>query len=197
MQYDSAIMANEPASQVEYPASPDPRARREATVREARALGHPLRLQILRLSAERELTNKQLADHLGRDPGTVLYHVRRLVAAGLLELTSVRAGESGALEKLYRSTGRSWWLYSPDREDVTSIAAIQALQEELGRTGPDSVATFSRFILHLSPEDVAELDRRLLAILDEYVETDSQRLDRPALGGLFVLHRLAGSPPVD
>ena len=56
----------------------DQRVRREATVREAKAMAHPLRLRILRLCLHQELTNKQLAERLGRDPGTVLYHVRHL-----------------------------------------------------------------------------------------------------------------------
>lgn len=42
------------------------------------------------------------------------------------------------------------------------------------------------------PAGVAELDRRIIAVLDEFVETDDQRLDQPALGGILVLHRLAG-----
>ncbi len=90
-----------------------PRQRRPATVKEVKALGHPLRLRILRLCGDRELTNKQLADRLDRDPGTVLYHVRQLVDAGLLEPAEVRTGDSGALEKPYRSTGLSWWLDGP------------------------------------------------------------------------------------
>jgi hypothetical protein len=49
----------------------------------------------------------------------------------------------------------------------------------------------TRFTLHLSPDDVAALDRRILAILDEYVETEDQRRDRPVLGGIIILHRLA------
>lgn len=43
----------------------------------------------------------------------------------------------------------------------------------------------------LSPEDVVALERRILAVLDEYVETEDQRRDRPAHGGILVLHRLA------
>ena len=36
-----------------------------------------------------------------------------------------------------------------------------------------------------------ELDRRILEVLDEYILTDHQRLDRPVLGGIVVLHQLA------
>ena len=56
-----------------------------ASAREIKALAHPLRLRILRLCGLHELTNKQLADRLGQDPGTVLYHVRQLLSTGFLE----------------------------------------------------------------------------------------------------------------
>jgi hypothetical protein len=104
----------------------------------------------------------------------------------------VRTGDSGALEKPHKSTRRSWWLDDPlaDAEPDASLAPIEAFQEELREAGPGSVQTFARFTLHLSPEDVAALDRRILAILDEYVETEDQRLEQPAHGGIIVLHRL-------
>jgi DNA-binding transcriptional ArsR family regulator len=170
-----------------------PRQRRAATVREAKALAHPLRLRILRLCAQQELTNKQLADRLGSEPGTIFYHVRQLVDAGFLQQAPVRTGDSGALEKPYRSTGRSWWLDDPlaDEGPEAAFAPIEAFQDELREAGPASVRTFARFMLHLSPEDVAALDRRILAILDEYLETDDQRLDHPVHGGIVILHRLA------
>ncbi|HEX4721089.1 MAG TPA: helix-turn-helix domain-containing protein [Pseudonocardiaceae bacterium] len=168
------------------------RERRPATVRETKALAHPLRLRILRLCLADELTNKQLADRLDRDPGTVLYHVRQLVDAELLEPAPVRTGESGALEKPYRSTGGSWWLSSPTLDDADeAMAPVDAFNEELREAGPNSIRTFSRFVLHLSPEDVTELDRRIVEILDEYVATEDERRDQPAHGGMLVLHRLA------
>ena len=167
-------------------------AHRTASDLEAKALAHPLRLRILRLCWQTEQTNKELAARLDRDPGTVLYHVRQLVAAGLLEAAPVRTGESGALEKPYRAKARSWWLDDPPGTGAeAAFAPVAALQEELRAAGPESVRTFLRFALHLSPEDAAELDRRLMALLDEYTVTDSQRLDQPAHGGIVVLHRLA------
>jgi DNA-binding CsgD family transcriptional regulator len=181
------------------------RRRRRATILQAKAASHPLRLRILRLCGQQPMTNKQLADRLGCQPGTTLYHVRLLVQAGLLEPAPVRTGTSGALEKPYRSTGQSWWLSGygdtdegepyDDRTDEGSLATIEAFQAELREAGPGSVRTFARFMLHLSEQEVHELDRRLLAVLDEYIQTDDQRLDRPALGGLMVLHQLADPAP--
>jgi hypothetical protein len=151
------------------------------------------------------MTNKQLADRLHCQPGTTLYHVRLLVEAGLLEPAPIRTGTSGALEKPYHTTGQSWWLSGygetdegepyDDRNDESSLAPIEAFQAELREAGPGSVRTFARFMLHLSEQEVRELDRRLLAVLDEYIQTDHQRLDRPALGGIVVLHQLADPTP--
>ncbi|GAA4417157.1 hypothetical protein GCM10023148_14960 [Actinokineospora soli] len=166
--------------------------RREATADEAKALAHPLRLRILRLCWQKELTNKQLADRLDRDPGTVLFHVRKLIAAGLLEQAEVRTGESGALEKPYRAKARSWWLEDPPGTGAeAAFAPIEALQEELRAAGPESVRTFTRFALHLSPDDAAALDQRIRDLLDEYTATDHERVDQPAYGGVIVVHRLA------
>lgn len=171
--------------------SPRPRTRRPATVLEAKALGHPLRVRILRLCLRRELTNKELADRLDTTPGTVLYHVRRLVDAGLLTPAPVRTGIGGALEKPYRATGETWWLENPlgDADADEAAAPVEAFQQELREAGTESVRTFSRFALHLSEEHVAELDRRIVAILDEYVATEEQRSDRPLYSGIFLLHR--------
>ena len=158
---------------------------------EAKAAAHPLRLRILRLCGQQELTNKQLADRLDRDPGTVLYHVRLLVRAGLLEPAPVRAGSSGALEKPYRSTGVSWWLSLEDTDAAGSLAPVEAFTAELHEAGPDAIVEMSRFVLHLSPTDVQVLSRRILMVLDEFVRTDGERQDQPPHGGIFVLHRSA------
>ena len=167
--------------------------RRPATAQEAKALGHPLRLRILRLCRSRELTNKELADRLDTTPGTVLYHVRKLVDAGLLAAAPVRTGSGGALEKPYRNTSQSWWLEGALRDLPADewVAPVTAFTQELDEAGPDSVKTYARFHLHLNDEELAELDRRIVAVLDEYVASDDQRRDRPAYGGAFVMHRVS------
>ncbi|HEX9227723.1 MAG TPA: helix-turn-helix domain-containing protein [Arthrobacter sp.] len=162
-----------------------------ASAREIKALAHPLRLRILRLCGLHELTNKQLADRLDQDPGTMLYHVRQLLSAGFLEPADVRTGESGALEKPYRSTGRSWNLDTALREAGPGgpLAPVEAFRQELAEAGPDAITSLSRFVLHLSEEDAEDLMTRIGAVLDEYTQSDPQRSDQPAYGGIFVLHR--------
>src|SRR5688572_22569189 len=51
-----------------------------------KALADPARLRILGLLAERPLAGHELADSLGLTPPTISHHMRRLVAARLVEV---------------------------------------------------------------------------------------------------------------
>ena len=73
--------------------------RRAATHDEARALSNPLRLRILRLCLDRAMTNEELAARLGLNAGTMLHHVRLLVATGFLAAEDERRGARGAVER--------------------------------------------------------------------------------------------------
>lgn len=175
------------------PAADLPR-RRAATEVEARALANVLRQRIVRLTSTQELTNRQLADRLGVDPATSLYHVRILVDAGFLEQLPVRRGSRGAREKPYRSTCRTWWLSDPlaaaDPGIRFSPVAL-AMQDALD-AGPGGVSTFATFALHLTEAEVDELDARLVEVIDSYVATDRGRAEagHPARRGMFLLHRV-------
>ena len=67
-----------------------------------KALGHPLRLRVLEmLGAEggEPLTNRELAQKLGVDPGHLHFHVKMLLRAGLIE----RAEGGKGREKPYKA----------------------------------------------------------------------------------------------
>jgi DNA-binding transcriptional ArsR family regulator len=170
----------------EMPPGPRP----EATSAEFKAMAHPLRLRILRLCLHESLTNKEIADHLGQDPATTLYHVRTLVRTGFLEPEAVRAGNRGALEKPYRATGKSWILAVPRPEDqmISSLASLDALRAELVEVGPTGIVNGARVGLQLSDDDLAELSAQLDRVVQEYA-------NRPAAPGAtryglsFTLHR--------
>ena len=173
-----------------------PVVRRPATAAEAKALSHPLRMRILRLCLDRSLTNKQLAQWLGKDPGTVLHHVRTLVAAGFLVPDEVRHGEKGALEKPYRATGKSWTLSleeSPASQDKDAQAMLEAFVAELAEAGPGAAAGFNRLALTLNEPSREELESRVLAILDEFV-TRPPDPDGEPYGLLFAMHRRSLGP---
>lgn len=164
---------------------------RAATAREAKALAHPLRLRIIRLCTIDELTNKQLADRLEQDPGTVLYHVRQLLDTGFLEQCEVRTGPSGALEKPYRSTGRSWTLDVAKEGDEVAIAPLDALRSELIEAGSESLELLARFAFRLSPDDASDFATRLESLVEEFREREKKNPGEQVYGGLIALHRLA------
>ena len=173
-----------------------PVVRRPATEAEAKALAHPLRMRILRLCLDQALTNKQLAEWLDKDPGTVLHHVRTLVKTGFLIPDEVRQGAKGALEKPYRATGRSWNLSleeSPVPDAVDAQAMLEAFQAELAEAGPGAAAGFNRLALTLSASSREELESRVLAILDEFV-TRGPDPDGEPFGLLFAMHHRSLPP---
>lgn len=176
-------------------------ARRPATPAEAKALAHPVRQRIIRLCSLGERTNQQLAAELGRDPATILYHVRKLVDSGFLAVGEVRSGPSGALEKPYRSTGRSWQIgVPPGQSGDASFAMLDAVREELADAGPDALVASARFVVRV-PEDelqawLTEVQAGIDALVERSGELASGADALPAFAAAFLVHRLPdGAPP--
>jgi GNAT superfamily N-acetyltransferase/DNA-binding transcriptional ArsR family regulator len=144
--------------------------RPEASLAEARALAHPLRLRIIRLLYERSLTNRELARALGEHPATVLHHVRTLLRAGFIVADPERRGPRGTVEKPYRSTGRSWTLAIDDEHALADVsrAAFEAFVAELREAQPTADLHTSRLAVNLTADERRDLDDRLAGLLDEY-----------------------------
>ncbi|MEU5692699.1 winged helix-turn-helix domain-containing protein [Actinosynnema sp. NPDC020468] len=152
--------------------------RRSATEVEAAALGSAVRLRIIRLTYDRALTNKELARRLGRDPATTLHHVRKLVAAGFLEPQEPRAGNRGAKEIPYRSTGLSWQLDQDADGPELREAMLQAFLAEVAEVDQAELHQ-TRLVTRVDPE---ELKRRLQALFDELAaEPDDPQGKRVAM----------------
>jgi DNA-binding transcriptional ArsR family regulator len=89
-----------------------------------KALGHPLRVRALEMlgdDADGELTNRQLAQRLGVDPGHLHFHVRMLLKAGLIELVEGAQGR----EKPYRAVARTFRI-APELLAAGGASDIQA-----------------------------------------------------------------------
>jgi DNA-binding MarR family transcriptional regulator len=136
--------------------------RRPATDEEARALASSLRLRILRICLDGH-TNKEIADTLGRDPASILHHIRTLVRTGFLEPQEVRRGTRGAREIPYLATKKSWQLSTP----AMDRSMLDAFLEELALIPADDVDT-TRLGLRLSLADMAEFSSALRSLLDDF-----------------------------
>ncbi len=134
-------------------------------------MSHPLRWRILRLTLDTPLTNKEIAQRLGRDPGTVLYHVRELVQTGFLAPEEVRSGARGALERPYRATGKSWRIRLA-LNSGTTVSILDAAREEILEAGPDAVLATLRLGVRLSESDLRALRSALADLGDEFARRD-------------------------
>jgi DNA-binding transcriptional ArsR family regulator len=159
--------------------------RRKAKPEEVRALAHPLRLRIIRLLYDGPRSNKELASKLGQDPATVLYHVRTLVRTGFVVAAGTRPGARGSVEKLYRTTNKSWTLDIDSGLPKASVsrASLDAFVAEAQDTDLES----ARLALVLSPERKAELLRRIGAVLDDFAREDDPEGEPWAV--FFAVHR--------
>jgi DNA-binding transcriptional ArsR family regulator len=164
---------------------------RAATADELRAMGHPLRMRIIRLCHDEARTNRQLAELLGKDPATVLHHVRLLLDHGFLQAEPVRTGARGALEKPYRSTGLSWRLElvaegePSELAGLVELAVVDAYRAELGdalgEIGPQAMRTQTRAPLRLNEQSLTELRSRLEALLGDFLDRDDADGERLSL----------------
>ena len=170
----------------------NPTERRPATAEEAQALANPLRIRILRLTLDRALTNKEIAARLGRDPGTILHHVRKLVATGFLAPEGERRGSRGAVERPYRATGKSWRL-DIGNQPGTHMALVDAFREEWSELEASDVRMSARLGVRLRPEVRDDFDHRFSALVQELAESDDP--EGEPIGFLIAMHRRRDEDP--
>ena len=129
-----------------------------------RALASPVRMRILRLCLHEPRTNKELAAELEINAGTMLHHVRSLVAQGFLRAEEPRRGTRGAKEVPYRATGLSW--RSGPMPNQGQIL-LDTFLDEIEGLDPDALHAV-RLGLKLSRADREELLTRIHVIFNEY-----------------------------
>jgi predicted ArsR family transcriptional regulator len=140
--------------------------RRAATEAEAKALASSVRLRILRLCLDQELTNKEIAERLDANPATVLHHVRTLVDTGFLEARPPRRGKRGSREVPYLATGKSWAMEESD----SMPAMIEAFVDEVRGVDLDEKTLMYRLGLRLTPEQYKDLCDRLGEVLKHFAD---------------------------
>lgn len=156
----------------------------------ARALASPLRLRILRLCAWDARTNKELAELLDVNPGTMLHHVRTLVDTRLLAAEPPRIGARGSREVPYRATGRSWRAPSVPNQ---SVVLLETMRQQLVGVDPVDIET-TWMGLRLTEENLTELRRRLYSLIEEFKQRGPDP-DGDTFSLVTVLHPDRNPPP--
>lgn len=144
-----------------------------------KALGHPLRLRVLETLGAKDdtaLTNRELAQRLGVDPGHLHFHVRMLLRAGLVQ----RADGSGGREKPYRAVARTIRI-TPELLSAGAGSDVQgAMLDEVQRAwaayGPEGRFRSAQARIKLPPERARAILRELLETIEDSDEPDSEDL---------------------
>jgi DNA-binding transcriptional ArsR family regulator len=131
-----------------------------------KALGHPLRLRVLEMLGQSEgqyLTNRELAQRLGVDPGHLHFHVRMLLRAGLIALAERGQGR----EKPYRAVARTVRvapeLVSSGLGTDVRASMLDDLQRALAAFGATGKFRITQTTVRISPE-------RALRLIEEVAE---------------------------
>lgn len=156
-----------------------------------RAYAHPLRIRILGLLDNRTASPSEIATELGTPLSNTSYHVRQLVALGLVELVG-RTARRGAIEHHYTARVRptitdAGWAKLPD---IVKRAVVEGwLQQTIAHVvNAAQAGGFHRDDAHHSrtagrvdDEGWSELSRELALMLERaerIVEESEARLDR-------------------
>ena len=129
-----------------------------------KALGHPLRVRVLEMlgaEGDRRLTNRELAQQLGVDPGHLHFHVRMLLRAGLIELADAGQGR----EKPYRAVARTVRvapaLLKADATSDLRAAMLDEVQRGWAEHGTSGTFRSAQVTARISPEQAVELIQEL------------------------------------
>lgn len=158
-----------------------------------KALGHPLRMQLLTRLSETVASPTELADELGEPLGNVSYHVRFLADLGCIELVSTTP-RRGAVEHHYRAVERPFfsdrdWARLPAqlRRSISARLLDQiwgevAASVKDGRLDQRKDRHLTRTNLALDQRGWEELSELLLEVLDRALEIQADSADRLAKG---------------
>ena len=150
-----------------------------------KALGHPLRLRVLEMlgaGKEEQLTNRELAQRLGVDPGHLHFHVRMLLKAGLIELADGGQGR----EKPYRAVARTVRV-APELVASGSASDLrEAMLDEVrrgwARFGPEGKFRSAQVTARIPPERVLEL---ITELVEKARDAEQDDLDPLVITTLF------------
>src|SRR3954464_12644437 len=102
----------------------------------AKALAHPLRLEILRHLGDRTASPSEIAAEIGAPLTNVSYHVRKLRSLGLIKLVK-KTPKRGVIEHYYSAKPRPTlseeaWAGTPDVvKEAIAIPSIRSAADEM------------------------------------------------------------------
>ncbi|GHO84940.1 winged helix-turn-helix domain-containing protein [Dictyobacter formicarum] len=171
------------------------------TPEQIRALAHPLRQRIIHALTDAPYTNKQLATRFNVSPPRLYFHVRELLAAGLIEIVSEQP-KGGVIEKYYRAVARVMRLGTQTRqaanEEDLLAKSLEVVRQEFMQANAyfDNhfpQLSFAHEPVRISTERLERIQGHLAAIHEEMYQAmqDPQRETREHFVAIsYLLHTL-------
>lgn len=161
--------------------------------RAMRAITHPVRLALIEaLGMEGPLTATQAAEVIAESPTTCSFHFRQLAKYGFVEQASSGPGRSRSW-RLSRIGMRFTDVHADAETRIAARALSQTMREqalsrlnayyELRSSYPaqwQEVTGHSEFMLHVTPEELREIDEEVTGILHRFRDRIADRELRPA-----------------
>jgi DNA-binding transcriptional ArsR family regulator len=147
-----------------------------------KALGHPLRLRVLEALGEAEapMSNRELAQKLGVDPGHLHFHVRMLLKCGLIEQVATGKGR----EKPYRAAAKTLKvapeLVYAGASDLQATV-VDDVTHGWNAYGDKGQFRFVRINVRISPERALEVLSDLVPTFEELEDEDEGMLTITAI----------------
>jgi DNA-binding transcriptional ArsR family regulator len=142
-----------------------------------KALGHPLRLRVLEALGESEepLSNRELAQRLGVDPGHLHFHVRMLLRAELIKQVPSEKGR----EKPYRAAAKTLKV-APELVSAGASTLHLAVMDDLQRAhaehGAEGRFRFVRVTVRMDPEKAMQVLSDLVPQFEELEDENAEQL---------------------
>lgn len=129
----------------------------EINMKQQKVISTPLRSRMIALLYEKPMTPKQTADAVGKNPGTIYYHIQQLYKHDILEIDHVETNR-GIVEKYYRAkamTYRNTEQESPSDQVGGGNVHLYLSDELLEKFNEDVQELFFKYG-HLSYKETAE-----------------------------------------
>jgi DNA-binding transcriptional ArsR family regulator len=147
-----------------------------------KALGHPLRLRVLEALGETEspMSNRELAQKLGVDPGHLHFHVRMLLKCGLIQQVASDKGR----EKPYRPAAKTLKVApelvsaGPSELQATVVEDVQKGWNAYAESGQ---FRFVRINVRIVPEKALEVLSDLVPTFEELEDENAEMLTITAI----------------
>jgi DNA-binding transcriptional ArsR family regulator len=154
----------------------------------AKALAHPLRVEILRRLGDRTASPSEIAAEIGAPLTNVSYHIRKLRTLGLIKLVR-KTPKRGVIEHYYSARPRTTvteeaWKEIPDivKEAMVTPAARRAAEEMLRSAGSGGfnrhTSHFLRQTNKLDERGWTDAHKLLMKFYDDLAESEKGAIAR-------------------